>query len=177
MYYLHKSAACLAACPDEGLSCVPALRWVRVLWPTLSERHRRVTWLLCEVVPAVPGFQIRVQFRWSWALVFLSLLGTVVGSAELSPVFLPCWFTSAVMNSGVGCVFAGRAVGGSCVDAPRRLRRCRDARLAQSEALSHRVLMACCSASGIGQPLSCAVARSYFTLFDSRVRRLVRILI
>ena len=33
-----------------------------------------------------------------------SVLGTVVGSAELSPVFLPCWFTSAVMNSGVGCV-------------------------------------------------------------------------
>ena len=33
-----------------------------------------------------------------------SVLGTVVGSAELCPVFLPCWFTSAVMNSGVGCV-------------------------------------------------------------------------
>ena len=63
MYYLHKSAACLAACPDEGLSCAPALRWVRVLWPTLSERHRRVTWLVCWVVPAVLGFQIRVQFR------------------------------------------------------------------------------------------------------------------
>ena len=161
MYYLHKSAACLAACPEKGLSCAPALRWVRVLWPTLSERRRRVTWLLREVVSAVPGFQIRVLFRWSWALVFLSLLGTVVGSvsALLCPFLLPCWFASAVMNSGVGCVFAGRAVGGSCVDAPRRLRRCRDARLARSEALSHRVLMACCSASGIGQPLWL-----YFTL-------------
>ena len=106
MYYLHKSAACLAACPDEGLSRAPALRWVRVLWPTLSERHRRVTWLLREVVSAVPGFQIRVLFRWSWALVFLSLLGTVVGSvsALLCPFLLPCWFASAVLNSGVGCV-------------------------------------------------------------------------
>ena len=106
MYYLHKSAACLAACPEKGLSCAPALRWVRVLWPTLSERHRRVTWLLREVVPAVPGFQIRVLFRWSWALVFLSLLGTVVGSvsALLCPFLLPCWFASAVLNSGVGCV-------------------------------------------------------------------------
>ena len=45
MYYLHKSAACLAAYPEKGLSCAPALRWVRVLWPTLSERRRRVTWL------------------------------------------------------------------------------------------------------------------------------------
>ena len=33
---------------------------------------------------------------------------------------------------------AGRAVGGGCVDAPRRLRRCLVARPAQSEALSHR---------------------------------------
>ena len=89
-----------------------------------------------------------------------SVLATVVGSAELCPVFLPCWFASAVMNSGVGCVFADRAVGGCCVDAPRRLRRCLDARLARSEALSHRLfLMACCSASGIGQPLWL-----YFTL-------------
>ena len=42
----------------------------------------------------------------SWALVFLSLLGTVFGavSALLYPFLLPCWFASAVMNSGVGCV-------------------------------------------------------------------------
>ena len=160
------------------MSCAPALRWVRVLWPTLSERHRRVTWLLGEVVPAVPGFQIRVQFRWSWALVFLSLLGTVFGSvsALLYPFLLPCWFASAVMNSGVGCVFAGRAVGGSCVDAPRIFNvAVMRVRLGLKRSL--RVLMACCSASRIGQPLSCAVARLYFTLFDSRVRRLVRMLI
>ena len=90
------------------------------------------------------------------------VLRTVVGSAELSPVFLPCWFTSAVMNSGVGCVFAGRAVFGSCVDAPRNFDvAVMRVRLGLKRSL--RVLMACCSASGIGQPLSCAVARSFFT--------------
>ena len=50
---------------------------------------------------------------------------------------------------GSGLRVADRAVGGGCVDAPRRLRRCLDARLARSEALSHRLFLACCSASGI----------------------------
>ena len=74
-----------------------------------------------------------------------------VGGAESGLLTLLVHFGGDELGSGLRV--ADGAVGGCCVDAPRRLRRCLDARLARSEALSHRLFVACCSASGIGQPL------------------------
>ena len=55
----------------------------------------------------------------SWALVFLSLLGTVVGLAGLIRLQTLVVLVGGV-ELGSGLRDAGRAVGSGCVDAPRR---------------------------------------------------------
>ena len=92
------------------------------------------------------------SLRWDPGRLVLSVLTNRrrAGGAVSGLLTLVVRFGGVELGSGLRV--AGRAVGGGCVDAPRRLRRCLDARLARSEALSHRLFLfdGLFSASGLG---------------------------
>ena len=90
--------------------------------------------LLARLYRQGPGSKSESFFRWSWALVFVGLRKTNLsvlrnrlraGGAVSGLLTLLVRFGGVELGSWLRV--AGRAVGGGCVDAPRRLRRCLDA--------------------------------------------------